>query len=1212
MSHGKSDDAFVSDTHNAARFSVEHRQVAWVLLVATIGWGIFAYFRMPKRKDPVFPARTAVAVCAWPGVAAETIEGLVTRRIEQKIAENPTVTKLQSIVRTGITAVSFDIDERIADTSAQFDDVKLRLDSLTDLPAGTRPIVFLKDFGETAALLLTVASPPVSGPELDLKARDVARAIGELRADAPADDRARATVIVSYPLGLASAVVERPGRQLAQFLEEQGVGRDVRVAMGAGFIALDGAFSGDDASVLNAAQRFITERLHQSEFHPDVWSPVVVRDPAAARAQLAAVAGDKYTYRDLDRFTDLIQKSIQTIPAAAKVERAGVLKQRIYLDYSQQRLAAYGLPPSALPTLLAARNTKFPGGVLEAGAKDVTIDPSGELRSEHDLGDVVAPHAPGVLPVHLRDVVDISRDYESPARFLNYYTAKDELGRWRRARAITVAIQMRNGEQIREFGKAVDDVLADVRSRLPPDLIFARVSDQALQVSENLDVFMRSLYEAVILVVVVALIGFWEWRSALLLALSIPITLAMTAGFMSALGVDLQQISIGALIVSLGLLVDDPVVANDAIKRELAAGRPRLVAAWLGPTRLGRAILFATVTNIAAYVPLLLLSGDLGRFIWAIPVVLACSLVASRIVSLTFVPLLAYYLLRPAAAPSAERRRGGARLYARTVRWAIGHRWLALGASLAVIAVGFAAASRIKTDFFPKDLSYLSYLDVWLPSDAPLSATNRAAAQAEAIVRRVSDEYGAAHPGPDGRPRRVLASVTSFVGAGAPRFWFSVAPEAPQLNYAQVLIRVEDKHDTAALLPRYQRELSASIAGARVDVRELEIGKPVGIPVAIRISGSDIRVLRGLAEQAKAIFRAIPVATAIRDDWGEETFAVKLKVDPERANDAGVSNLDVAVASASAMNGAPVTTLREGDEEIPVVLRLRMEDRAQISDIQSLFVSSLAGPGRAMLRQVSNIQYGSETEKIRRRDQFRTITVAAVPASGTLPSEVMNLARPLLTQFAAALPPGYTMVIGGAEEEQVKGFAEMSVVMATSIALIFLAMVIQFNHAFKPLIVFATIPFGIVGAIIALAVMGRPFGFNAFMGVASLIGVIVSHVIVLFDFIEEMHERGEPLVDALVDAGIVRLRPVLVTVAATVFAMIPLAAHGGPFWEALCYAQIGGLAVATIGTLWLVPLLYAVSVLDLKTVAWLGPTTTRSALPGADRALETQAPADLA
>ena len=1189
MSHGTSGDPLAGHQHNTSRFFVEHRQVGWVLLVATILWGAFAYYKMPKRKDPVFPSRTAVAVCIWPGVSAEKIEALVTRKIEAKIAENSTITKLESIVRTSVTIVYFNIDERIADTSAQFDDVKLRLDSITDLPPGTQPIIFLKDFAETAALMLTVASPPVSGPELDLKAAAVQQAIVELRRGAAGGNRA--ALVVSFPQSLATNVVERPGRLMASYFQETGFGTDVRLQMGPGFIVIDGALPSDDRAILLQAQRFIEDRLHVSEFHPDVWQPAIVRNPAETRARLAAVAGDKYSYRQLDEFTDLMQKAMQTLPAASKVQRSGVLKQRIYLDYSQQRLAAYGIHTSALPQLFASRNSDFPGGILEVGSRNITIDPSGELANEHDIGEMMAPRVPGVLPTHLRDVVDISRDYESPAQFKNYYSAQMPDGRWRRSRAITVAIQMRAGEQIRDFGVAVDQLLENMKSQLPADLIVARTSDQPKQVAEIIDVFMSSLYEAVVLVVIVALIGFWEWRSALLMALSIPLTLAMTAGFMSVLGLDLQQISIGSLIIALGLLVDDPVVANDAIKREMAAGQPRAIAAWLGPTKIGRAILFATITNIAAYVPLLLLSGDLGRFIYAIPVVLASSLVASRIVSMTFVPMLGYYLLRPDTRPqpSLEGHTGFAAKYADAVRFALRHRWLSLAATGLAIGLGFAATSKIKSDFFPRDLSYLSYVDVWLPTDAPLSATNAVAAQTESIVQRVAAEFGKTHAAEDGKTHEILKSVTSFVGGGAPRFWFSVAPEVQQLNYAQVLLQVNDKHDTNALLPLIQRAVSAEVPGARVDVRELEMGKPVGIPVSVRISGSSIPELRKLAENAKRIFAQIPNARGVRDDWGEESFTVKLKVDQERAGDAGVSNRDVAIASASAMNGVPLTNLREGDQEIPVVLRLRLEDRALISDVQSLNVTALGGAGRAMLRQVSDLSYGTETEKLRRRDQFRTITVAAFPVPGALPSEVMNAARPQLTALAASLPPGYSLVIGGAEEEQNKGFGEMSIIMASSVFMIFLALVIQFNHAFKPIIVFLTIPLGVVGALVALAVMGKPFGFIAFLGVASLIGVIVSHVIVLFDFVEEKHAEGAPLEEALVDAGIHRLRPVLVTVGATVFALFPLALHGGPFWEPLCYAQIGGLTFATVGTLWLVPVLYAISVLDLKLVTWNKP-----------------------
>jgi len=283
-----------------------------------------------------------------------------------------------------------------------------------------------------------------------------------------------------------------------------------------------------------------------------------------------------------------------------------------------------------------------------------------------------------------------------------------------------------------------------------------------------------------------------------------------------------------------------------------------------------------------------------------------------------------------------------------------------------------------------------------------------------------------------------------------------------------------------------------------------------------------------------------------------------------------------------------VTQLRDGDSLIPVVVRLRPEERARMSDVQNLYVASENGSTRIPLGQVSKITYGTETEKLRRRNQFRTITVSAFPAEGVLASEVMAAARERIAAVQKDLPPGYKLEIGGEEEEQKKGFGDMTVVMIVSIVAIYVALVLQFRNALKPVIVFAAIPYGVIGALISLLIVGKPFGFMAFLGVASLIGVIVSHVIVLFDFIEEMQAEGEPLREALLDAGIVRLRPVLITVGATVLGLFPLASHGGPLWEALCYAQIGGLISATVITLIMVPVIYAIAVLDLRIVKWPG------------------------
>jgi multidrug efflux pump subunit AcrB len=740
-----------------------------------------------------------------------------------------------------------------------------------------------------------------------------------------------------------------------------------------------------------------------------------------------------------------------------------------------------------------------------------------------------------------------------------------------------MSIQMGAGEKIDHFAEAVDGTLADLKARLPRDLIVARTSDQPEQVKENVDLFMYALYEAIGLVVVVSLIGFWEWRSALLMALSIPITLLMTFGMMYSFGIDIQQVSIATLIIALGLLVDDPVVAGDAIKRDLALGHSRLISAWLGPTKLAKAIMYATVTNIVAYLPFLLLSGNTGQFLFSLPIVISCSLLASRIASMTFIPLLGYYLLRPKAEPSIEERRskGFPAAYYRLGQWSIAHRWWVLIGSFAILGLGGFFGATLKQQFFPKDLSHLAFIDVNLPEDAPFDLTNRTARQVELVVQRLAAEQ-----------KRSLESVNSYIGGGAPRFWYSLAPESRHSNYAMVVMVFTNKQDANDFLPDLQSHLSSEVAGARIDVRQLETGDAVGLPVQIRVSGENIETLRATAAQLRRILESIPQAARARDDWGEDRFSVQLSIDPDRANLAGVTNLDAASASASAMNGYQLTVLREGDKQIPVVARLRPDERAKLEDVNNLYVYSRSGTQKVPLRQISEIDYSLRSEVIRRRNQFRTITVSAAPRAGILASEIMKPAMPQVDAVAATLPPGYRLEVGGEQEKQVHGFKELSVVLAISVLAIYLALAFQFKNAIKPLIVFAAVPYGAVGAMTALWIMGSPFGFMGFLGVVSLVGVIVSHIIVLFDFIEEKHEEGEPFKLAVLDAGIIRLRPVLITVGATVIALVPLALHGGPLWEPMCYAQIGGLLSATFITLLLVPVIYSIAVLDLKIVKW--------------------------
>jgi len=1215
----KSDAQYVATTHNTARFFTEHRQVAMTLLLGVFVWGWYGYQNMPKRKDPNIPVRVAAAQCPWPGATAEQVEQLVTRPIEQTVALNSTIKApspsdfgIRSLSFPGMAVVYVQLDDGVKDKKQQFSDINLKLNQLK-LPPGAGPIQFNSDFGDTAALMLTVASPLASPTEIALRGRSVRAKIEETRAaEGPKAPQPRLSIVQSFPMSVSTALVRQTFQGVIEAGAESGVLHDLHYFEAPGFVGVDLSTNVNPAALRALGSKWIEEKIHRSEIHPDAWVAMFVHDPGETEARLQEVAGAKYSYSDLDNYTDLIQRTLQGVPEASQVSRSGVLPQQIYLDYSQQRLAQYGYDPSKLKDILNAQNITLPAGSLEVGAKDISINPSGLFPDAQAIGNVIVGVSSSNSPVYLRDLVDISRGYQSPPQFLNYLAWKGADGKWIRSRAITLGVNMRDGQQIGLFGQHVDAALANVRQYLPEDLAMRRTSDQPVQVKENIDLFMDALYEAIGLVVLVSLIGFWEWRSALLMAVSIPITLAMTFGMIYLLGIDIQQVSVASLIIALGLLVDDPVVAGDSIKRSLEEGQPRVVAPWLGPTKIANAILYATITNIVAYLPFLLVTGNTGEFIFSLPIVMACALIASRLASMSFIPLLGYYILRPGKQPEkpidVRRRQGFTGFYARSAKFAIEHRWKVALVSLLFIVAGGLMFARLKTSFFPDDVQYWSYIDVWLPNDTNLQTTGEAAVKVEDIVRRQAAEWDERHPG---QHEPILRYVTSWVGGGSPRFWFSLSPQARQLNYAQVLVELTDKEATPEFVSQVQPILTSTLPGVRCDYRQLQTN-PVNYPVEIRVSNqadvssaasaADISNLRQMARKVEDILNSAPQARRVRNEWQAESSQVTLQVDPDRANLAGVTNYDVANSATSALSGVTLTALQEGNKNIPVVARLRPDERAQLSDIQNLYVYSSETNTKIPLVQISKVQNSLQSERIIRLDHFRTISIYAFPAAGHLASEILNASLPKLRELQNTLPPGYSLQIGGEYDKQKEGFKNLTVVLAISVAMIYLALLFQFNNAIKPFLVFAAAPYGVVGAIAALWVMHTSFGFMAFLGIASLIGVIVSHVIVLFDFIEEMHARGEPFEEAVIDAGIIRLRPVLITVGATVLALLPLAAHGGPLWQPLCYAQIGGLTVATFITLLMVPVLYSIAVLDLRILTWndkpeveVGPNTVLSA-----------------
>src|SRR5438552_1498702 len=1090
MAH-KSDQERIEQTRNVPRLFVEHPQVSWVLLAGVLIWGWFGYHSMPQRKDPNIPVRVAVASCSWPGATSQQVEQLITRPMEDTVAQNKTIHAgtpadygVRSISLPGYSYVYIQLIDDADDLKRQFSDINLKLNALNgQLPQGAGPITFQSDFGDTAALMLTVASPKADSVEINLRSQSIQAAIRSARANKKTAPSAKpVTVIYPFPESVSPRAVASGAALFERQAIQAGVLSNTTQIQGTGFIGLDGISNRDDASIQAFIKQFFANQIQPLELHPDAWSTIIIHDPADTLKKLSEVAGDKYSYAELDDFSDLIARTLQGAPETSKVERRGVQQQTIYLEFSQDRLAAYGLQPADLGKLIQARNIIAPGGVFETGQRQITLTPSGQFESPKAIGDIVVTTATAGAPVYLRDLVDISRGYHSPANYLNYYTWQDTDGHWRRSRAVTIAIYMRDENQIAKFGESIDAKLAQLHRILPPDLITVHTSDQPLQVKENIRLFLRALNEAIVLVVIVSLVGFWEWRLALIMALAIPITLAMTFGVVYMLGIDLQQVSVATLIIALGLLVDVPVVSGDGIKRGLADGLPHRVAAWLGPTKLATAIFFATLTNVIAYLPFLMLTGNTGQFLRSLPIVMTAALLCALVVVMPFVLFLGYFIQRPPKTIEITVeglcQRGYSGLDNRLYGRAIQHRWSVLLGSFVFLLIGGFAASQLKSQFFPEDVQYWFYLDIWLPNDVPLSATNDTAMRAEQVVRKVVE--GA----PEGRKEKgtehLLTSVTSFIGGGGPRFWFSIFPEATQTNYAQVIVQVRDKEATPKLIGPLQDELNKEVPGAWITVRQLQTN-PVETPVEVLISGQadtdpttereDIRSLRAIASQAMDIVRQSPGISVLRDDWSPDSPQMKIEIDPDRANLVGITNADVATSTAAAISGNPVGIYKEGNKDIPIVVRLRPQDRARLSQIENLYVNSSQENVKVPLLSVATLKDILETARIRRREHFRTLSILWFPAPGVLASEVLAPIEPKLNALKKSLPPGYQLQIGGEKAKQVEGFTNLAVVLLISLVGIYLALLVQFNNAVKLLLVFAAAPYVAIGALIALAIM---------------------------------------------------------------------------------------------------------------------------------------------
>jgi multidrug efflux pump subunit AcrB len=884
---------------------------------------------------------------------------------------------------------------------------------------------------------------------------------------------------------------------------------------------------------------------------------VIVNDRFADTAALIlAVTKDGATDREREDLAKRMRDRLRRLPDVAEVKLLGDQQEVITVALSSQRLAQMGIPPSQVGDAIARANIlPQSGGSVASGDARLTIAPTGDLHDITEIGNLIVAQPDG-HPIYLRDVATVTRGYEDPPSYQVRVDGQPAVG---------VSLTQRKGRNISELGATVNQELAALRAEMPPGAVIHVVNDLPRSVARRMNEFTENLVSGVALIVVVMFL-FMGLRSALIVGAMLPVTILGTFAAMLAAGRDIQQMSIAALIIALGLVVDNSIVVIDNIEKKMSEGMEREQAAIEGVDEIRLPLLTSNLTTIASFAPLMFLSGGVGEFIRDLGIVTSLSVVVSLLLNYTVTPLIALHFLRPGADEKQttvqrallrgiDRLR---RLFAALATRGLRRPALTVTFALIAMAVAFGNIGRLGSQFFPLAERDQFTVDVWLPEGRDIRATGRVAAHVEAMIAHQSG----------------VRSYVTHLGQGGPRFYYNISPEPPTPNYAQIVVNTESIEDTKRIAAAVQAEANASISDARVTARILEQGPPVGAPLAVRISGDDIPALRATAEKVKAILNQTPGAVSVYDSFGEMPLRLSVKVDQDRAALVGLSSESVAQAAQMAFSGQTVTYLRDGDKEVPIDLRLDPSER-KTDDLLDLYLPG-AGGVAVSLRQVAHIALEGQEARIVRRNAVRTLTVSAFPDGSRLPSAVLADARQRID--ALSLPTGLTIGYGGEQEEVGRSFAELLLILCLSLAANLVIVVWEFNALRVAWTVMAAVPFGVTGAIAGLFLAHQPFGFMAFLGIIALGGVVTNHAIVLFEYAMAEQRNGLGLSEALVEAGRRRLRPILLTVVLSIGGLIPQAVNGGNLWPPMAWSLIAGLLGSLILTLVVIPSLYAVLV----------------------------------
>ena len=839
------------------------------------------------------------------------------------------------------------------------------------------------------------------------------------------------------------------------------------------------------------------------------------------------------------------RERILRIPDVSKVELLGVQEERIHIEFSHARLAQLGIAPQDLFASLQRQNAVEPAGVIETPSARIFARVDGAVTSTQSI-ESVAVEAGGRV-FRLGDVATVSRGFIDPPVVSMRRNGERLTG---------LAVSMVLGGDILRLGQALDREIAEIQRELPAGIGIEKISDQPTIVDHSVDEFVQHFLLALAIVLGVSFVAL-GWRTGVVVALSVPLVLAITFLIMWMLGINLQRIALGALIIALGLLVDDAIIAVEMIQVKLEEGWDRFRAASHAWTSTAFPMLTGTVITAAGFVPVGFAKSSTSEFTNSIFWVVAISLMVSWLVAVVFTPFLGAKLL-PAAQPGHGTHRDGRfhRWLAGGIEWCVAHRKLVIAATAASFVLALGAFSLVPQQFFPASSREEILIDVQLEEGASYAATLREVERVERILEQDS---------------RVV-NFTSYVGSGAPRFFLALDPELPKINYAQVIVYPRDLDVAPAIADDLRQRLDTELSHIRTRVSRLENGPPVGYPVQFRVSGPDPDTVRDIAAQVRDRMRENPHVHDVHLQWNERTKAVRLVIDQDRARALGLNTQDVARTLQSLLSGYTVTQLREGTELIDVVARATEAERGNAANLGDLTIRTRTGTV-VPLSQVAVIEPGLEEGGIWRRNREPTLSVRADVLGNAQPPDVSNQIEPTLEDIRAALPVGYRIEVGGTIEESAKATAAIEAVMPVMLLLWITFLMLQLQSFSRVFMVILTAPLGMIGVTLALLVTQAPFGFVAQLGVIALAGMIMRNSVILVDQIDRDIAAGEARWTAIVGATVRRTRPVVLTALAAILAMIPLTFS--LFWGPMAIAIMGGLAVATVLTLFFVPALYA-------------------------------------